>query len=550
MRITDTADLWWKNAVVYCLDVETFMDWDGDGCGDFVGLTQRLDYLAGLGVTCIWLLPFFPTPDRDNGYDITDFYGVDPRVGTLGDFVEFERQAAMRGIRVITDLVINHTSDQHPWFQAARQDPHSPYRDYYIWSDEKPENAGDGVVFPGVQTSIWSYDRSAKAWYFHRFYDFQPDLNVGNPRVREEIRRIMGFWLQLGVSGFRMDAAPFVIEQIGAPDGSAPLLYEHLGEFRDFLSWRTRDAIVMAEANVEMPKVMNYFGDGHRLQVMLNFWLNQHLFLAFARGSAEPLVRGLTAVPPIPEMGQWATFLRNHDEIDLGRLSTFEREEVYRACGPEPEMQLYERGIRRRLAPMLGGDLRRIQLAFSLLFTLPGTPVIWYGDEIGMGDDLSLPERNSVRTPMQWGDEPNGGFSRAPAERLIRPVVSRGRFGYRPVNVAAQHRDPASLLNCIEKMIRIRKEHHEFGWGAWRVIDTGEPSAFALCCEFEGRMAVSVHNLSDRPCEVTLDLPEDAVADFYEILSDSDDPPPERKTRRLRLEAYGYRWFRRGQVAT
>jgi maltose alpha-D-glucosyltransferase / alpha-amylase len=296
--------------------------------------------------------------------------------------------------------------------------------------------------------------------------------------------------------------------------------------------------------------VMNYFGDGHRLQVMLNFGLNQHLFLAFARGSAEPLVRGLTAVPPIPEMGQWATFLRNHDEIDLGRLSTFEREEVYRACGPEPEMQLYERGIRRRLAPMLGGDLRRIQLAFSLLFTLPGTPVIWYGDEIGMGDDLSLPERNSVRTPMQWGDEPNGGFSRAPAERLIRPVVSRGRFGYRPVNVAAQHRDPASLLNCIEKMIRIRKEHHEFGWGAWRVIDTGEPSAFALCCEFEGRMAVSVHNLSDRPCEVTLDLPEDAVAEFYEILSDSDYPPPERKTRRLRLEGYGYRWFRRGQVAT
>jgi maltose alpha-D-glucosyltransferase / alpha-amylase len=541
-------DLWYKNAIVYCIDVETYLDANGDGVGDFEGLTRRLDYLAGLGVTCVWLLPFYPTPNRDNGYDVTDFYGVDPRLGTLGDFVEFLHQAHMRGIRVIIDLVVNHTSDQHPWFQAARRDANSPYRDYYVWSAERPANADEGVVFPGVQEAIWSYDRAAKAWYHHRFYQHQPDLNMSNPAVRAEIRKIMGFWLALGVSGFRMDAAPFVIEDLEGDDAEAPLLYHYLREFRDFLSWRTADAIILAEANVEPARVQEYFGDGNRLQMMFNFWVNQHLFLAFARQEPEPLVRALTSLPPIPEAAQWATFLRNHDEIDLGRLSTFERSDAFQAFGPEPEMQLYERGVRRRLAPMLDGDLRRLRLAYSLLFTLPGTPVLWYGEEIGMGDDLTLPERNSVRTPMQWCAEPNAGYSTGPADALIRPVVSEGEFGYERVNVADQQRDPDSLLNCIEKMIRVRKEHHEFGWGSWKPVDVDHASVFAIRCEYEGNVAMAVHNFSRKPCDTALDLPEDEWRDLFEILADSAYEPADHTAHRMHLEGYGYRWFRRGRL--
>jgi maltose alpha-D-glucosyltransferase/alpha-amylase len=538
-------DLWYKNAVIYSVDVETFMDANGDGIGDFEGLTRRLDYLSSIGVTCIWLLPFYPTPNRDNGYDITEFYGVDPRLGTLGDFVEFEHQARQRGMRVIVDLVVNHTSDQHPWFQAARHDKNSKYREYYIWSEERPPDADKGVVFPGVQESIWTYDETAGAYYHHRFYHHQPDLNVSNPVVRDEIRKVMGFWLELGVSGFRVDAVPFIIEDTEGDEPTAPLIYEHLGEFRDFLSWRRADAILLAEANVRPNRVLDYFGDGHRLQMMFNFWANQHLFLALAREQAEPLVRGLNALPPIPEVAQWGTFLRNHDEIDLGRLSNFERDETYRAFGPKPEMQLYERGIRRRLAPMLG-DPRRLEMAFSLLFTLPGTPVIWYGDEIGMGDDLSLPERNSVRTPMQWTEDQNGGFSNAPAKDLIRPAIGRGAFSYRRVNVHQQQRTPTALLNRIEEMIRVRKEHHEFGWGAWRVVDTREPAVFAIRCELAGSIVVAAHNLSGARCTTPLDLPEEEAAGLVDIFGDKLYAPPEGG--RVQLEPYGYRWFRCGTL--
>ncbi len=541
-------DLWYKNAVVYCVDVETYQDGNGDGVGDFPGLTWRLDYLAGLGVTCLWLLPFYPTPNRDNGYDVTDGYGIDPRLGSPGDFVEFMRQARMRGMRVIIDLVVNHTSDQHPWFQAARSDPQSPYRNYYVWSEEQPENAHEGVVFPGVQTRTWTYDQRAKAWYHHRFYQFQPDLNIASAAVRDEIRKIIGYWLELGISGFRMDAVPFVIEHTaGAMDGEAPpLRYDYLSELRTFLSWRSADAIILAEANVEPGHVLEYFGKGDRLQMMFNFWANQHLFLALAREEAGPLVRALDALPELPDMGQWANFLRNHDEIDLGRLSTFERQEAYQAFGPDPAMQLYERGIRRRLAPMLGGNQRRLELAMSLLFSLPGTPVLWYGDEIGMGDNLSLPERNSVRTPMQWTAEPNAGFSTVPAEMLVRPVVDDRTYGYRRINAAAQQRDPGSLLNCVQRMIRARKEHPEFGRGTWRLVDALGPSTFAVLAEAHKEATVAVHNLSREPVETALDLPRDTVRQLSEVLSDQRYPDLDRRSGRMQLDGYGWRWFRFG----
>lgn len=395
-------DLWYKNAVIYCLSVETFMDANGDGVGDFQGLMRRLDYLSGLGVTAIWLMPFQASPGRDDGYDVSDYYNVDPRYGSLGDFVEFTHGAKQRGIRVLIDLVINHTSRDHPWFQDARSDPRSHYRDWYVWSEKKPANADQGMVFPGVQKTTWTYDDKAKAYYFHRFYDHQPDLNTSHPEVQAEILKIMGFWIQLGVSGFRMDAAPFIIATKGADVVKPVEQFDMLRKFREFLQWRLGDSIVLAEANILPKDNFEYFGDdGDRMQMMFNFQVNQALFYSFASADTRPLKKAMEATKPRPATAQWGLFLRNHDELDLGRLTDKQRGAVFAALGPEKDMQLYDRGIRRRLAPMLGGDRRRIEMAYSLLFSLPGTPVIRYGDEIGMGDDLNLPERDCARTPMQ-----------------------------------------------------------------------------------------------------------------------------------------------------
>ena len=352
------SDLWYKNAIVYCLSVRTFMDADGDGIGDFRGLARRLDYLHGLGVTAIWLMPFQTSPHRDDGYDVSDYYSVDPRYGTLGDFVDFTHGAKQRGIRVLIDLVVNHTSDQHPWFKEARRDPQSPYREWYVWSKKKPKNAKTGMVFPGVQKTTWSYDDQARAYYFHRFYDFQPDLNTSNPKVQAEILKIMGFWIQLGVSGFRMDAVPFVIASKGPKAGKPVEQYDMLRTFREFLQWRQGDCIVLAEANVLPDTDMEYFGDdGERMHMMFNFQVNQHLFYALASADTGPLIKAMKATKPRPATAQWGLFLRNHDELDLGRLTDEQRQKVFAAFGPDKSMQLYDRGIRRRLAPMLGGCL-------------------------------------------------------------------------------------------------------------------------------------------------------------------------------------------------
>ncbi len=536
-------DLWYKQAIIYSLDVETFQDANGDGIGDFTGLTNRLDYLATLGITCIWLLPFYPTPNRDNGYDITDYYTVDPRLGSLGDFVLFTRGAHDRGMRVIVDLVINHTSDQHPWFQAARTNPDSPFHEYYVWSKEKPDEAHTGMVFPGKQESTWTYDEAAGAYYHHRFYKHQPDLNIANPAVRAEIAKIMGFWLELGVSGFRVDAAPFVIELHEMDGDKTQDHYAYLRDLREFLSWRRGDAILLAEANVPPDKIDEYFGDGTKMHMLFNFLLNQHLFLALARGEAEPLQRALQAIPPIPPSSQWANFIRNHDELDLGRLSKEELADVRQAFNLTDDTWLYERGPRRRLPPMLHNDQRRIALAYSLLFTLPGTPVLRYGEEIGMGDDLSLPERESVRTPMQWDDTTNGGFSSAPAEKLVLPVIHDDEFGYKRVNVMNQEREGESLLNCIEQMIRARRLCPEFGWGEWRLLDTQDPAVLMHCCEWRGNMVIAVHNFSAEPRSVTLDLADRSTQRIIDVLNDSR-YSANGEHQRIDLEGYGYRWFR------
>ncbi|PWC75192.1 alpha-amylase family protein [Azospirillum sp. TSH64] len=539
-------DLWYKNAVIYNLSLSTFMDANGDGVGDFQGLLRRLDYLHGLGVTCLWLGPFQTSPMKDDGYDVADYYTVDPRYGTLGDFVEFTHACEQRGIRVIIDLVINHTSDQHPWFKAARSDPDSKYRDWYVWSDKKPENADQGMVFPGVQKSTWTYDREAKAWYFHRFYKFQPDLNTANPEVHAELLKIMGFWIQLGVAGFRMDAVPFIIAEKGADVTTPKEQFGMLRSFREFVQWRRGDAMLLAEANILPEDDLHYFGsDGDRCHMMFNFQVNQHLFYALATADTGPLAKALEVTKPRPATAQWGTFLRNHDELDLGRLTEEQRQAVFAAFGPDKSMQLYDRGIRRRLAPMLNADRRRIELAYSLMFTLPGTPVIRYGDEIGMGDDLSLPERNCARTPMQWSDEPHGGFTKSDDPET--PVIGGGVFGYERINAAFQRRDPQSLLNWTERIIRMRKECPEIGWGDFQILKTGRPEVLALRYDWRNNGVVVLHNLSDKPCEIVLDVDGHGEGcRLVNLLSEDHSEPDAKGRHHLVMEAYGYRWFRVG----
>jgi len=538
-------DLWYKNAILYCLSVGTYMDANGDGIGDFRGLLRRLDYLQGLGITAIWLMPFQPSPGRDDGYDVTDYYAVDPRYGTLGDFVEFTQGCRQRGVRVLIDLVVNHTSDEHPWFQKARKDPQSKYRDWYVWSKKKPKDFRKGVVFPGFQKATWNYDDVAKAWYFHRFYDFQPDLNTSNPEVQLEILKIMGFWLQLGVSGFRMDAVPFVISRKGPGVRGLQEQYDMLRVFREFLTWREGDAIILAEANVLPTVDMEYFGSaGERLQMMFNFEVNQHLFYALATSDSRPLIDSLEKTKSRPPTAQWGQFLRNHDELDLGRLTKKQRQAVFTAFGPEPDMQLYDRGIRRRLAPMMEGDRRRLELAYSLLMSLPGTPVIRYGDEIGMGDDLHLPERNCARTPMQWSTEPHGGFTKS--NKPVTPVISKGPYNFEHVNVAKQKRDPNSFMDWTERIIRMRKEIPEVGWGNFEVLATGAKEVLAIRYDWRNNSVVFVHNLSSIPQEVQFDISVKDDGRLVNLLSEEHSAPDASKKHRVLLEPYGYRWYRVG----
>jgi maltose alpha-D-glucosyltransferase/alpha-amylase len=539
---------WYAEAVIYSCDVETFMDSDGDGVGDLRGLIDRLDYLARLGVTCLWLNPVHPSPGRDDGYDVTDFYGIDPRLGSLGDFAELLYRADNLGIKVMLDLVVNHTSDEHPWFRSAVSSPDSPYRDWYVWSAEEPADRFQGMVFPGEQSETWTWHQEAGAWYYHRFYDFQPDLNFANPRVRAEVMRIIGFWLRQGVAGFRIDALPFIIEltEPGNPDSPKDLGF--VTELRQFVQWRAGDAVLLAEANVEPDVLTAYFGDSggshNRIHMLFDFMLNGRIVLALARGDAEPIVDALRDTPQLPPGGQWATFLRNHDEIDLSRLTTGQREDVFAAFGPEKSMHLYDRGIRRRLAPMLGNDRARLELAYSVQFTLRGTPVLRYGDEIGMGENLRLPGRNAIRTPMQWSDATNGGFSTGPKKNLTRPVISGGEFGYETVNVTAQRHDPGSLLVWFERMIRALRECPEIGSGRCAPVDVElPPGVLAHRADGTTGSMVFLHNLTGQPCSVDLSTLAGEASDPEQVLADHDYPPLDGLAK-LQLARYGYRWIR------
>ena len=535
--------LWHKNAIIYTIDVETFADGNADGIGDFPGLSGKLDYLAGLNINCIWLQPFFPSPRRDHGYDITDYYRIDPRYGTLGDFVEFSQAARDRGIKIIIDLVVNHTSIDHPWFQDACSSENSTCRDWYVWSKSKPPDAEQGMIFPGVQKTTWTFDDRAREYYYHRFYAHQPDLNTGNPKVRAEIARIIKSWVQLGVSGFRVDALPFVISTKGAGSTAFGDCPQYLVEMRQVLSWQRGDAVFMAEANLPPDQVQMYFGEGDRVHVIFNFYLNQHLWLAMARERAQPIRDAYDALPKIPGFCQWANFLRTHDELDLARLSEGERSEVFKAFGPEPNMQLYGRGIRRRLAPMLGNNRDRLELAHSLILTLPGSPVLRYGDEIGMGEDLSLQERESIRTPMQWADAPNAGFSPADAQLLPLPVIQDGEFSYKKVNVAEQQRDPGSLLNSLERMTRLRTRSPEFGNSNCEWLKTSDEAVLAHSCAGEHSCVLAIHNLSGREVEVDVVVGH-RIDGLFDVIRNCEDPAAQGETQHFRLKPYGFLWLR------
>lgn len=541
---------WYKHAIIYSMDVKSFIDSNGDGIGDLAGLTAGLDYLACLGINCIWLLPFYPSPLKDGGYDITDHYNVDERLGTLQEFVLLLERAKEHGIRIMIDLVVNHTSDQHPWFQAARSDEHSKYRHYYIWSAEKPANDSPDILFPGVQESNWSYDETAKAWYYHTFYPHQPDLNVSNPAVQEEIKHMLRFWLQIGVNGFRIDAVPHMLRDKG-PAKFQEDPHEFLRRLREFADEHGKDIVMMGEADTKPDSYRDFFGRHDQLHMLLNFYLNNHLYAALAKQSAEPLTRSLNDLLPHTDTpNQFANFVRNHDELDLEQLKEDERQMVFNAFAPDENMRIYGRGIRRRLAPMLGNDLQRIKQVYSLLFSLPGSPVLRYGEEIGMGDMLSLKERNSVRTVMQWANARNGGFSSAPGDKLVWPVISGGDYGYEKVNVADQAHDRSSLLNTISNMISIRKSYPVYGWGQYEVIDTGHPGVLAHISRRDASLALALHNFTGKACSVQLPLSTEGLRYFTEILADQPYEKFDGDSGHIELGPYGYRWLYKWPLGT
>jgi maltose alpha-D-glucosyltransferase/alpha-amylase len=547
MSLEATSDLWWKNAIIYCVDTQAFLDSNGDGIGDLDGLTQRVDYLAGLGITCLWLMPIYPSPELDYGYDVADYYGVADKYGSPGDLVELTAVAKERGIRVIADLVVNHTSTEHRWFQIARRERDSLFHDFYVWADAKPADAHKGVVFPGKQESIWSYDRAARRWYMHRFYPHQADLNINNPLVRNEIHKVIGYWLSQGLSGFRIDALPFLIEQVGSDNPAVADPHEYIRDLRDFAVRRRGDTMLLAEANENLDRLPAYFGEsGNQMNMLFNFIVNQALYLAFARGSASPVADALRSMPRIPPESQWANFIKNHDEASLDKLSDPEREEVFAAFAPRAGMRLFGRGIRRRFPSMVDGDRRRLEHAYSLLFSLPGTPVLFYGEEIGLGDDQRLADREAVRPPMQWSAEAGAGFSTADESKLPRPPIRDGPFGYRALNVEAQEADAGSLMNWMERAIRTRKEWPEFGWGDWQVLGTRNESVLAHLAMWGRGSVLAVHNFGDAAARASVQLPKEARAGRWRhIFGRRDGDAPSIKDGRLsmELEPYGYHWF-------
>lgn len=532
---------WFDNAVFYSLDIETFCDSNADGIGDLQGLISKLEYIAGLGAGCIWLLPFFPSPNRDNGYDVMDYYNVDTKLGDLGDFAEFLEKARQLGLRVIIDLVVNHSSIQHPWFQAARKDKNSVYRNYYIWSDKPLEYEKEHLMLGGEEDTLWTYDEVAGQYYLHRFYKEQPDLNIGNPEVKKEILKIMGFWLALGVNGFRIDAAQMLVEDYGMKGPDKDDLLAFINQMRDFAQSRKKDVLLLAEVNSEPEEMKIFLQEEERMHLLFNFYINQHLFLSLAREDKTPLEESLLKLKNIHPHNHWLHFLRHHDELNVKLLDKKAQASVLDRFAPQEDMRIYGFGIRRRLASMMDGSDMKLKMAYSLLFSLPGAHLIRYGDEIGMGDDLSLPGRTSVRTPMQWSPARNGGFSQAPDHMLVHPVISDGNFGYHKINVMSAQQRPGSLLNWIERLITTRKQCPEIGNGTLFMVPYPGNEILIHGLELEEEKLLFIHNFSQEPQELSIADLIDQKSSLFEIFGEDD---KDINSTMIILEGYDYKWFR------
>jgi maltose alpha-D-glucosyltransferase/alpha-amylase len=535
--------LWYKDAIIYELHVKAFFDSTNDGVGDFPGLTEKLDYLHDLGITCIWLLPFYPSPMRDDGYDIGRYDGVHPAYGTLRDFRQFLREAHARGLQVITELVVNHTSDEHPWFQAARRAPKgSSKRDFYVWSETKQKYQEARIIFTDSETSNWTWDHEAQAYYWHRFFHHQPDLNYDNPRVRQAILRAMRFWLDMGVDGMRLDAVPYLIEREGTNCENLPETHDVLRTLRAELDARYANRVLLAEANQWPADVRFYMGEGDECHMAYHFPLMPRIFMALRQEDRHPITEILDQTPDIPEACQWALFLRNHDELTLEMVTDEERDYMYNMYAADPQMRVNV-GIRRRLAPLMENSRRRIELLNSLLFSLPGSPIVYYGDEIGMGDNIYLGDRNGVRTPMQWTGDRNAGFSRADPARLYAPLIMDPVYGYQGINVEAQERSPFSLLNWMKRMIAMRKRHQTFGRGSLRFLSPRNRKVLAYVRQWGDETILAVANLSRTVQPVELDLSGFRGLVPIEMLGRTDFPRIGELPYFLTLTPYGFYWF-------
>jgi maltose alpha-D-glucosyltransferase / alpha-amylase len=536
-------DLWYKDAIFYELHVKAYTDADGNGMGDFPGLLTRLDHLKDLGVDCIWLLPMYPSPFRDDGYDISDYCAIHPQYGTLDDFRAFLRAAHERGLRVITELVINHTSDQHPWFKEARSSPDSPKRDYYVWNDTDERYRGVRIIFRDTEMSNWAWDPVSKAYYWHRFFSHQPDLNFDNPAVREEIWQVMRFWLELGVDGFRVDAVPYLVEREGTSCENLPETHEVMRDLRRRMEAEFPGRMLLAEANMWPEDVRPYFGDGDGFHMAFHFPLMPRMFMALRLEDRKPLVEIVERTPEIPASCQWALFLRNHDELTLEMVTDAERDYMYEEYARDPVARI-NLGIRRRLAPLLEGDRRRIELMNALLLSLPGSPVLYYGDEIGMGDNVYLGDRNGVRTPMQWTGGWNGGFSTADPERLYQPLISNPVYGYQAVNVESQRRQENSLLNWTRRLIQVRRSSRVFGRGRIEFLNPANHRVLAYVRSLDAEKVLVVNNLSATAQAVELDLRGLAGAIPIEMFGRSLFPRIRERLYVMTLGPYDFFWFR------
>ncbi len=538
----DSTD-WYKDAIIYQVYVRGFQDSTKDGNGDLRGLIERLDHLHELGVTCLWLMPIFDSPLRDDGYDVSDFRKILPSIGTVDDFESLTTAAHQREIRIIADLVISHTSDQHAWFQEARRDPQSPYRDYYVWSDTDDKFLDARIIFIDSEQSNWTWDPVARQYFWHRFFSHQPDLNYDNPAVRQEMLDVMAFWLDRGIDGFRVDAVPYLIEREGT--NCENLLETHLfcQEMRRLVDERYPGAILLAEANQWPSELVSYFGQGNEFHMAFNFPLMPRMFSAIRREDSRPIIEIIESLPNIPDSCQWALFLRNHDELTLEMVTDSERDYMYNEYAKDPRMRL-NKGIRRRLAPLIDNDRRQIELLHSLLFTLSGSPIIYYGDEIGMGDNIYLGDRNGVRTPMQWSGDRNAGFSRADPSQLYQPLIMDPIYHYQAINVEAQWRSPSSLLHWMQRMIRVRKSYPMFGRGSLRFVDCENRHVVAYVREFEGQAALIVNNLSKSAQPIELHLADYAGAVPVEMLGNQAFPRIDERPYFISLSPYSFFWFR------